>query len=272
MGLSFPPSWTPVSPGDQPTVAAGPASGSSWSSVVSDCCFWPDGSACTGRAVSTSTDRRSTAGVRPPASVVLVAALGLLLVAGGVAVLLDPTGSRRAGEVEAQSRDVGLPPYRLEPVTHLQHVPARPDPAVGPPVQVIVGGLRVDAPVVPISLQEATLLPPDDPQTIGWWSGGARPGSLRGATVLTGHTVHTGGGAFDRLDTLRAGAPVSVRTARGTIRYRVTAVRTYRRASLARDADRVFGQQGPARLVLVTCDDWNGVRYLSNAVVFADPV
>ena len=28
----------------------------------------------------------------------------------------------------------------------------------------------------------------------------------------------------------------------------------------------------PGRLVLITCEDWNGTTYLSNAVVFADPV
>jgi hypothetical protein len=34
----------------------------------------------------------------------------------------------------------------------------------------------------------------------------------------------------------------------------------------------VFRQRGPGRLVLITCEDWNGTTYLSNAVVFADPV
>jgi hypothetical protein len=27
----------------------------------------------------------------------------------------------------------------------------------------------------------------------------------------------------------------------------------------------------PGRLVLVTCEDWNGARYLSNVVVIATP-
>ena len=42
-------------------------------------------------------------------------------------------------------------------------------------------------------------------------------------------------------------------------------------ASLARHAAQVFDQGGPGRLVLVTCDDWNGYQYLSNAVVLAEP-
>ena len=83
---------------------------------------------------------------------------------------------------------------------------------------------------------------------LGWWDGGAVPGAAHGGALVTGHTVHTGGGAFDDLETLRPGDPVRVRTARGTIRYAVTGVTVYRKASLARDAAKVFRQtrSGPA--------------------------
>ena len=63
-----------------------------------------------------------------------------------------------------------------------------------------------------------------------------------------------------------------MRTAKGAVRYAVTGVTIYRKACLARDAERVFRQSGPGRLVLITCEDWNGTTYLSNAVVFADPL
>ena len=115
-------------------------------------------------------------------------------------------------------------------------------------------------------------MPPGDPQMLGWWDGGAVPGAAHGGALITGHTVHTGGGAFDDLETLRPGDPLRVRTAKGPIRYEVTGVTVYRKASLARDAAKVFRQRGPGRLVLITCEDWNGTTYLSNAVVFADPV
>ena len=39
---------------------------------------------------------------------------------------------------------------------------------------------------------------------------------------------------------------------------------------LAQDAQRVFSQTGPGRLVLITCEDWNGSGYDSNAIVFAE--
>jgi len=54
--------------------------------------------------------------------------------------------------------------------------------------------------------------------------------------------------------------------------YTVSGVTTYRKASLAKDAERVFSQTVPGRLVLITCEDWNGSIYLSNVVVFADLV
>ncbi len=90
--------------------------------------------------------------------------------------------------------------------------------------------------------------------------------------LITGHTVSSGGGAFDNLATLRAGDTVAVGTRKGQIRYAVSGVTVYGKASLARRAPQIFDQSVPSRLVLVTCDDWNGEIYLSNAVVVADPI
>jgi hypothetical protein len=52
----------------------------------------------------------------------------------------------------------------------------------------------------------------------------------------------------------------------------VRTVRVYDKGSVARDAKRLFSQDVPGRLVLVTCEDWDGERYLSNVVVTAAPV
>jgi hypothetical protein len=69
-----------------------------------------------------------------------------------------------------------------------------------------------------------------------------------------------------------AGPGLEVRTAKGRIDHRVTEVDVYRKASLAREAQRVFNQTGRGRLVLITCEDWDGVKQLSHVVVHADPV
>ncbi|MFG1624609.1 class F sortase [Kribbella sp. NPDC049227] len=101
---------------------------------------------------------------------------------------------------------------------------------------------------------------------------GAHLGGARGSAVITGHTVHNGGGAFDKLDQLVPGSVVVASTGRGQLRYRVATVTTYRKAALAKRATQLFDQNVRARLVLVTCEDWNGAVYLSNVVVIALPI
>lgn len=126
--------------------------------------------------------------------------------------------------------------------------------------------------MTPIRTVDGVLTPPPDPQQVGWWSGGARAGAGEGAAVVTGHTVHTGGGAFDDLETLSPGDRVVVRSGGDALAYRVGTVEVMGRDELARRSGAVFGQTGPARLVLITCEDWDGTGYRSNVVVTAKPV
>ena len=139
------------------------------------------------------------------------------------------------------------------------------------PVRLVVPALDLDSRVLPIEVDTSGVLyPPDDVDVTGWWKRSAKPGAHRGQTVLTGHTVGTGGGVMDRLDELRPGDRVRVRTPKGVVRYETTRVRTYSRAELAHDARRLFGQKRSPRLVLITCTDWDGAQYRSNTVAFAE--
>ena len=54
--------------------------------------------------------------------------------------------------------------------------------------------------------------------------------------------------------------------------YVVEDVEVYRKGALARQAAELFSQEVDGRLVLLTCEDWDGTRYLSNVVVTALPV
>lgn len=143
--------------------------------------------------------------------------------------------------------------------------------AAGPPREVRIPRLGVDSEVVPISGQSGTLLPPDDPQVLGWWQEGKPVGAQYGTSVVTGHAVHTGGGALDQLGELVAGDSLRVRTDAGWVRYVVQRTRIYSKGALAEDAESIFRLGGPGRLVLISCDDWNGEIYESNAVVYATP-
>jgi LPXTG-site transpeptidase (sortase) family protein len=140
------------------------------------------------------------------------------------------------------------------------------------PSRILLPQLALSARVIPIAAKRGTLTPPSNPRVVGWWSGGARPGARTGSAVLTAHTVHTGGGAFDDLDKLRPGAIVTVVSTTGRLAYAATSVTNYPKRSLAKHAAELFDQTTDGRLVLVTCEDWNGKVYLSNVVVIAEPI
>ncbi len=202
---------------------------------------------------------------RAAAAVLVAAGVGL----GAWAVAADSGSDPLDPSPESASvHDV----LDAEPVTTIRSRPPRRHPAAGVPARVRVPSMGIDAPIIGIDVVDGVLTPPADAQTLGWWRDGARPGALQGRALVTGHTVSVGGGALDDLEEVRVGAPVTVTTDNGTIRYRVSKVAVYRKARLARDAQRVFDQEGPGGLLLITCEDWDGEKYLSNVVVYADPV
>lgn len=218
-------------------------------------------------------------------AVVRVLALGavaMLLTGGLVSSQSLPAGPVVAGSgvtVVAQApRDViapvpygaGSPPYDVAPTVTLEGRPTA-HPATGRPVRIDIPALDVSAGVVPLTATGGELVPPSDPQLLGWWADGAEPGALTGTALLSGHTVSTGGGALDLLHELRPTDRFTVRTAEGRIHYEVVRVAVYSKPALARASERVFSQQVPGRLVLVTCTDYDGAEYLSNTVVVAAP-
>ncbi len=142
------------------------------------------------------------------------------------------------------------------------------------PVRLRMPSLDVVAPVVPISLSaEAVLDPPRDPLDVGWWDASAMPGAGLGQTVITGHTVHTGGGSMDRIRELMPREEVDVITYSGVMHYRVERVDVLSRAEVVEQAETLFGQHlGNGRLVLISCTDWNGSFYESNVVVYGKPI
>ena len=107
--------------------------------------------------------------------------------------------------------------------------------------------------------------------TLGWWADGARPGEARGSALVTGHTVSTGGGALDDLEELGEGDAIRVSSARTRTVYSVESVRVLAKGDLAVRAEQLFDQDVAGRLVVVTCEDWDGEEYLSNVVVTATP-
>ncbi len=141
------------------------------------------------------------------------------------------------------------------------------------PVRLVVPALRIRAPIEPIEVRDGVLDPPHNPSDVGWWRRSARAGAEQGQTVLTGHTVHTGGGVMDDLGKLHRGQLVKVVTRKGPMVYRTTRVVTWTKDELAQRSSGLFAQDhGGGRLVLITCSQWTGSYYKSNVVAFAEPL
>jgi LPXTG-site transpeptidase (sortase) family protein len=142
------------------------------------------------------------------------------------------------------------------------------------PIRLVIPALKIRAPIVPIVVNNRRVLdPPRNPRDVGWWRGSVRPGATHGQTVLTGHTVHTGGGVMDHLGRLEKGQLIKVVTHKGRMVYRTTKVVTWSKAELAKRSVELFSQKRKdERLVLITCTGWTGSEYTSNVVVFADPL
>jgi LPXTG-site transpeptidase (sortase) family protein len=186
---------------------------------------------------------------------------------GTTSVVPGRTSSGSTAQPTTRPTTQPTTPQDTPPAEVLSTTPVRS----GDPISLSVPSLGVSARVLSIRARGGSLIPPSNPRLVGWWSDGARPGATKGSAIITGHTVHTGGGAFDDLDRMAAGDGISVTTRHGTIKYVVTSVTIYRKKTLAKQAQKLFSQDVPGRLVLVTCEDWDGTGYLSNAVVIAVP-
>jgi LPXTG-site transpeptidase (sortase) family protein len=200
----------------------------------------------------------------------VLAATGALLVIGGLVALglRSPT----SGAPDASGTPGADPTASVAAAASPtpQAVVAEREP--GAPRKLLIPALGVAAPVVPVEAPNDTLVPPADADQLGWWADGAMPGAERGSALVAGHTVHTGGGALQDLEQVQRGERVVVRTDLGRVVYEVDQVHIYSKGRIARHAEQMFSQEVPGRLVLVTCEDWDGSRYLSNVVVVATPV
>lgn len=144
------------------------------------------------------------------------------------------------------------------------------------PAAVTIPTLGVDAPVVPVGVDEMTKLMdvPRSASEVAWYSPGPSPGDA-GSAVLAAH-VDWGGsrGVFHRLGELEPGGRVSVAYVDGTSKqFEVIARRQYSKKELP--VDLLFSSQGKPTLTLITCAgrwDRKARSYEDNLVVYAAPV
>jgi sortase (surface protein transpeptidase) len=140
------------------------------------------------------------------------------------------------------------------------------------PTAIRIDSIDVSAAIRPMGIKpDQHVEVPDDPDDVGWYSLGSRPGQA-GSAVLLGHVDSVDGPAvFARLKTLSPGAHVDVLNSDGsTGRFEVTGSATYANADFP--AQRVYRVTGPPRITLVTCGgSYDAARggYQANVVVYA---
>lgn len=206
--------------------------------------------------------------------------LALMLVVGLAAVttyvvLVPDDGAEQAGAIFSTGSTMITLPEGL--VDEPAGQGSRPrSPAVNAvPLEgrrLVIPTLGVDSAIVPIEAPGGTLTPPDNAQQVGWWSVGAAPGDEQGSALVTGHTLSSGGGALQDLETLAPGDRMAVRTPDGRLTYEVQEVEVFDKGTVAAEAQELFSQTSEGRLVVITCEDYDGSDYLSNVVVTATPV
>ena len=90
---------------------------------------------------------------------------------------------------------------------------------------------------------------------------------------MVGHSVRNdGGGVFDDLSDMRRGNTIEIEGADSALTYRVQSVDVLSKDELARSAEKIFAQTGTGRLVIISCEDWDGTVWRSNVVTIAAPV
>ena len=197
----------------------------------------------------------------------------------------SPAGIARSAATTAASQRIqalsSTAPGTVGPVsTPSAAAPETTAPAssttAGRPVELQLPTLHVTARVDPVDSTNGVLQVPEDISRVGWWQYSASAGATSGSTVIDGHidSAVTGEGALFHLDQLSPGDPVSVTTSAGsTIHYQVQARRVYVKAQ-GLPAD-LFSQQGPGRLVIISCGgtfDKTIRSYEENVAIFATPV
>jgi hypothetical protein len=127
-------------------------------------------------------------------------------------------------------------------------------PRLPAPVGLAVPALGVEAAVDPVGVRDdGQMTLPEDVDRLGWYRFGPVPGAA-GSAVVAGHVddLEQGLGVLAPLREASAGDEVLVTDAAGgTTRWRVVSRELIEKQALP--LDRLFGRDGPPRLVLVTC-------------------
>ncbi len=145
------------------------------------------------------------------------------------------------------------------------------------PRRISMSGVDIDGPIIPEGVTDGVMDLPKDPNTVGWWSSGAAPGSPVGTVLMAAHldSKELGKGMMANLKNTPVGSSITITGDPGQapVKYRVDARRNYPKSTLPFAKLLVQGEN--PRLVLVTCGgtyNRDAGGYSDNVVVIATPV
>ncbi|MGC9543834.1 class F sortase [Streptomyces sp. UG1] len=144
------------------------------------------------------------------------------------------------------------------------------------PDRVRIPGIQVDAPMIPVGLDEDGWVgapPPEDPNLAGWFTGSVSPGE-KGTAVVVGHVDNLQGPAvFYGLGSLAKGNRVEIARQDGkTAVFEVYGIEVFQKNNFP--GDRVYASKGNAELRVITCGGGFSKQtgYDGNVVAFASLV
>jgi LPXTG-site transpeptidase (sortase) family protein len=216
------------------------------------------------------------------ASAVLLAAVGVAWSRSGGEDRSDLRGQevRAAGRASstAASPVPGAPPPSVAPTTPATTLAptttVAPVARPGVPVSIAIPSLAVDAPIVPVGIEDDGAMEIPGAVEAGWYRFGPRPGAPTGSAVLAGHVDHKKTpGVFLELRRLDVGAEVSVVDDGGTV-HRFVVTERFQVDKDELPAADLFRRDGDPVLTLITCGgafDRRARSYEDNIVIRAVP-
>ncbi len=190
----------------------------------------------------------------------------IVLAGAGITWVTSPYWHKHAAT--AAPRDIGVIPVK----------PGAVAVAYVSPIRIEIPRLGAVAPIVDVStLAGGELDVPPNPQVVGWWKYGAKPGAAKGTAILDGHINYAGvDGVLSRIATLNPGDAVYIyglNNGKNTrLPFKITGVRTYSKQALP--YQEIFDQKSVGRVAIVTCGgpfDASTGNYRDNIVAFAVP-
>ena len=151
----------------------------------------------------------------------------------------------------------------------LRHQPANPTAA---PATITIPAIGVHAPIVGVGLQADGAMQVPEPDQVGWYKLGPRPGDS-GPAVLVGHVNYRRPAVFYRLRELRPGDEILIGQRGGTT-TRFLVGRLERHPKTALPTKRIWTGATRPLLRLITCDgiyDRTTGHYRENLIVYASP-